>query len=427
MPGAEYQTEVLVIGAGPGGSAAAWALAHAGHEVLLIDRAGFPRDKTCGDGLTPLAVRSLSQMGVLEQVESAGAARLDSVRLTGPFGMSITAPFTEFMEPGMRYALVLPRLTLDDILRRHALAAGAAYMGGVHVERILRDDDMVSRVEADGPHGPLMFRAQHVILAVGANIGLLAREGFVRRRRKMVLAARGYYTNVSLTAKHYDFHFDLELLPGYAWIFPTGDSSANIGAGVYPTFWASRKPARVLLDEFIGRQQARGELAGVQLSGPVKGYPLRVDYPAERVAGHNWLLVGEAAGLVNPVTGEGIDLALESGLMAAETLHESMRRGRSSHLAYQIRLWDRFGPLFNGLHAVRDTLVNPALLDYVLWVMGQHRFLSKTILRIAQGLQMPHDLLHPLALLQFMIPLSPRFIWQELGRQRRPGQEAGRV
>ncbi len=427
MPGTEYQTEVLVIGAGPGGSAAAWALAYAGHEVLLIDRAGFPRDKTCGDGLTPLAVRSLSHMGVLEQVESAGAARLDSVRLTGPFGMSITVPFAEFMEPGMRYALVLPRLTLDDILRRHALAAGATYMGEVRVDRIVRVDDVVTRVEVNDPDGPLTFRARHVVLATGANIGLLAHNGFVRRKRRMVLAARGYYANVSLPAKHYDFHFDLELLPGYAWIFPTGDSSANIGAGVYPTFWASHKPARVLLDEFIGRQQTRGELAGVRLSGPVKGYPLRVDYPAERVAGRNWLMVGEAAGLVNPVTGEGIDLALESGLMAAETLHESMRQGHKAHLAYQTRLWDRFGPLFNGLHAVRDTLINPFLLDYVLWVMGQHRFLSKTILRIAQGLQMPHNLLHPLALLQFVIPLSPRFIWQALGRQRRPGREAGRI
>ncbi|HPV08967.1 MAG TPA: FAD-dependent monooxygenase, partial [Aggregatilineales bacterium] len=138
MDSRSLRPEILVIGAGPGGSAAARALAEAGHEVLLIDSADFPRDKTCGDGLTPMAVRTLRKMGVLAQVKAAGAQRIDYNRITGPFGLSATMAFAEY-QPDYPYALVLPRLILDDVLRRYALVAGAEFRGRVRVEDIRRE------------------------------------------------------------------------------------------------------------------------------------------------------------------------------------------------------------------------------------------------------------------------------------------------
>jgi len=416
MRGMSINTEIVVIGSGPGGAAAAWYLASFGHEVTLIDRSAFPRDKTCGDGLTPMAVQTLHHMGILEGVMASGATRLDQARLTGPLGMQVAVRFEEFVEHQFRYALVLPRLVLDETLHRHALAAGARNVQAA-VKHIERSDDRVTAILADGPEGPLSIEARQVVISVGANLALLQKNGFLTRRPRLVRAARQYYEGVEMEPS-YDFYFDLHLLPGYGWIFPTGGGKANIGAGIYPAFYATRKPARTLVEEFVARRQRQGVLRDARPSAAIKGFPLRVDFAAERTAGKNWVLIGEAAGLVNPVTGEGIDLALESGLLAAQIIRENIAAGRPNHRAYASAIWSRFGPLFNGLNSIRDMLVNPLLLDYVLWLMGQHRFLARMILGIAQGVQGPQNLFHPLVLLQLLLPISPRYLWGELQRGR---------
>lgn len=409
--------EILVVGAGPGGSATAWALAQAGHDVLMVDSARFPRDKTCGDGLTPLAVRTLRDMGALAHVEAAGAHRIDRVRISGPFGLSAMMRFADH-QPGYDYALVLPRLTLDDILRRYAVESGAAYRGQVRVTDVERDGDRVTAVLATTPEGPLTLRPRHVVIAVGANMGLLSRTGFITRKPRFIRAARAYYENVQIPAggEFYDFYFDLELLPGYGWVFPTADGRANIGVGVLPVFWSTRRPARDLLDEFLDRRRADG-LSHIARSGPVKGYPLRIDFPAQRAAGENWVIVGEAAGLVNPVTGEGIDLALESGLMAARCLHDDIAEGRAHHLNYQQELLRRYHSMFDGLRVLRDVLVTPVFTDYALLLMRQHRFLTGTIMKVAQGLAPPASVLHPLFIAEVFLPVTPRLF---AGRRRTP-------
>ncbi len=416
--------EILVIGAGPGGAATAWALAQAGHDVLMVDSARFPRDKTCGDGLTPMAVHSLGEIGALAPVEAAGAQRIDHTRITGPFGLSATMAFADY-HPDYPYALVLPRYTLDDILRQHAVTQGVEYMGRVRVERIRREGDAVASVVASSDSGPLEIRARHVVIAVGANMGLLTREGFITHRPRYIRAARAYFASVPETAPTYDFYFDLELLPGYGWVFPVGEGRVNIGVGVLPVFWSTRRPASSLLGEFVQRRSAEGLLNGGQPAGPVKGYPLRIDFPAQRVAGPNWVIVGEAAGLVNPLTGEGIDLALESGLIAARALHSAIRAGRHDHLAYQHELWDRFGPMFAGLRALRDLMLTPFFTDYALWLMRQYRFLAGTVMEIAQGIAPPAKVFHPLFVLQFFMPISPRLVAGEASKLLRNGRGPG--
>jgi geranylgeranyl reductase family protein len=426
MTASTLQPEILVIGAGPGGSTAAWALAQTGHDVLLIDGAEFPRDKTCGDGLTPMAVRTLRQIGVLPQVEAAGAARIDRVFISGPLGISATMPFADH-QPGASYALVLPRFELDEILRQHAIRGGAKYLGKVRVERIDRQNDHIVAVRGDSPSGVVEIKARQVVIAVGANMGLLKREGFITHKPRFIRAARAYYDNVVTEANRYDFYFDLELLPGYGWVFPTGDGRANIGVGILPVFWSTRKPAAVLLEEFVARRSKDGILNGARRVGSVKGYPLRIDYPAQRTAGANWVIVGEAAGLVNPVTGEGIDLAMESGLIAAQTLHEDIHAGRPNHLAYQRELWERFGPMFSGLRILRDILITPFFTDYALWLMRQHAFLTRTVMSIAQGFWPPQEVFHPLFILQFFMPVSPRLFAEGISQLFKGGRRGSRV
>nr|MBN1228438.1 NAD(P)/FAD-dependent oxidoreductase [Anaerolineae bacterium] len=233
-----------------------------------------------------------------------------------------------------------------------------------------------------------------------------------------------YYTHVQTGNPLYDFYFDVELMPGYGWIFPTGDHTANIGIGILPIFWSPRKSISVLLEAFIQRRIKEGILKpDIRLDGPVKGYPLRICYPHQRVAGKNWVIVGEAAGLVNPVTGEGIDLAMESALIAARTMDEDIRKGRRTHIAYQRELWDRFGSLFTGLRALRDIMVTPIFTDYALWLMNVHPFITRTVMAIAQGFAPPQDVFHPKFVMQFFVPISPRVIAEGYRHIKRSQQQ----
>ena len=408
--------EVLVIGAGPGGAAAAWKLASNGHDILMVDKADFPRDKTCGDGLTPMAVQTLNQMSVLDQVLAADPAKVNRVRIRGPFGTQIDVPFTEFMDSSMDYALVLPRITFDDILRRHALMSGADYSGNIRVEKIVRDGDRVTNVYAIGQNGPLQIRPRHVVIAVGANMGVLERDGFMKYKPHVMRAVRAYYSNVSTDPNCYEFFFDIELIPGYGWIFPGGDGVSNIGAGTAQVFWTPRHTAQALMQGFVQHRAKEGIMREAVQQGPIKGFPLRIDFPAERVAGENWIIIGEAAGLVNPITGEGIDLAMESGLLGARIIHDDITLGRRNHVTYQRELWHRFAAMFNGLRILRDILITPVLMDYVLWQIRHYRFLARTSLSITQGFTYPQMVFHPLFIIQFFLPVSPR-LFLEIGEE----------
>lgn len=415
--------EILVIGAGPGGASTAWALARAGREVLLVDRADFPRDKTCGDGLPPLAVRDLRRMGVLPQIEAAGAACIDEVGLIGPFGQTSTTRLANLSKRDHLYALVLPRYKLDDILRLHAMSAGARYAGGVRIEHLETADGRITHVTGSTPAGRLSLRPRQVVIATGAAMGMLTRDGFIHHRPTLVRAARAYFTHVHTPANRYEFYLDRQLLPGYGWIFPTGSGTANVGVGTMPTWWARHKPPRAELEAFVKRRAREGSMRDARLVGPIKSYPLRIDFPSQRVAGDNWVVVGEAAGLVNPLTGEGIDLAISSGLLAAEVIGRRFTDG-TSLVSYQHELWERFGPMFSGLRLFRDIMVTPIFADTVIWLMSQHRFFASTILNIVLGHSMPQSIFHPLFMLQFLMPISPRFVARETRKLLRARQKS---
>ena len=136
----------------------------------------------------------------------------------------------------------------------------------------------------------------------------------------------------------------------------------------------------------------------------------------ERVAGENWIIIGEATGLVNPITGEGIDLAMESGLLGARIVHDDITSRRWNHATYQRELWQRFAPMFNGLRILRDILIIPILMDYVLWQIRHYRFLARTALSITQGFTYPQMVFHPLFIIQFFMPISPRLLL-EIGEE----------
>ncbi len=310
--------EVLVVGAGPAGSsAAAWA-ALAGHQVLVVDSREFPRDKACGDGLTPRAVAELRLLGLGEWLD--GRIRHHGLRLTG-FGTSVEVPWPGPSFPGISSAV--PRTELDDQVRKAAEDAGAGMLLGA--KAVGATPDSMGRVTAVTLEDGRKISCRWLIVADGARSTLGRTLGRQWHQETVYgVAARGYLASPRAAEEWISSDLELrsvdgQVLPGYGWIFPLGNGEVNIGVGALAT---ARRPADVALRPLInhyadsrrrdwgfGGEPRAVSSALLPMGGAVSG-----------VAGPNWLLVGDAAACVNPLNGEGIDYGLETGRLAAGML-----------------------------------------------------------------------------------------------------------
>lgn len=382
--------DVVIVGAGPGGSAAAYYLAKQGLDVMLLDKSDFPRDKTCGDGLTPRALNILRDMDLLNDLLQLGS-RVNSLEIAAPKGHAVEAPFPkENGKPG--YTLIVPRLVFDDAVRAKALASGAKFESPVRVTEVIPDRNSV--VVTGKRHGQAVtIKARVAIVAVGANIPLLLQMGLLKQTPQMALAARAYFEGVGGLTDQMLLSFDGVPLPGYGWVFPLPNSAANVGAGIFPWGWMGRwipRRTRSAFDTFTQTQTVQSMLAGAHQVGPVKGYPLRMDFATAPTFGERVLLVGEAAGLVNPLTGEGIDYALESGKVAAEYLVKQFEAGDFSrqHLAgYDQALRRRFQRLFVFCSLTRNLFVNPLLIEPMVRAAIRRPDLKMLLINIMFGQQ----------------------------------------
>lgn len=315
--------DVLVVGAGPAGSACAQLLARAGLHVLLADQHDFPRDKVCGDGLIPDAHAALERLGVAEEVR-AHAALVPHVRVVAPRGAHVDVPG--------RLA-VLPRLILDDIVRRAAVAAGAQWWPRARFEAVLRNDaGRVCGATFSTTTGEQAVRARWVVLATGAVPQALIAAGMCERRAPTGMALRGYVRHDAMAHAHttMDIVWHRRLGRGYGWVFPCGKGLFNVGVGLSGSH-AARGPGgratmvdvnlRELFNTFCDLHAPARELSRQGTwSGALKGAPLRCSLEGARLARPGLLVTGEAAGSTYDFTGEGIGKAMETGMLAAETL-----------------------------------------------------------------------------------------------------------
>ncbi|MBP7691336.1 MAG: NAD(P)/FAD-dependent oxidoreductase [Anaerolineales bacterium] len=384
MPATETPA-VVIVGAGPAGSALAYFLASAGLAVRLLDKAEFPRDKTCGDGLSPRALHVLRRIGALEAVLAAGF-RVNRLKVYAPDGAFFDCPIPA--HAGLAdFAMVLPRYQLDDLIRQRAVAAGAVFQQAT-VSEVLRDaaGRGVGVRLTDGTE----VRARAVVLATGAATAVLERAGLAPAAPTLGRAARTYFTAMHGLEDAVEFHFDSVPLPGYGWVFPTSPTTANVGAGYFVRAGgrAPHASPRQTFDEFVENPYVAGLLAGAQPAAPVKGFPLRLDFPTARLAAPGIFMVGEAAGLVNPLTGEGVDYALESAEVAAATLLEVLRASPPPERAvetYTRALRARFQRGFVNIGRVRDLYFQPWVLNRFVRAANRYAALKLQIVNIALG------------------------------------------
>jgi len=360
------ECDVLVVGAGPAGSACAQMLARGGIDVVLVDQHVFPRDKVCGDGLIPDAYAALRRLQVLDEVMLV-AQPVQHVGCIGPSGGRVDVPGT---------MAVLPRRLLDDILCRAAVRAGARLVAPARFEAPLEEGGAVVGARLRIDDAAHEIRARWVVLATGAVPQALIAAGMCERRTPSGIALRGYVRNDAMIGrvKAMDVVWHRRLRPGYGWIFPCRDGVFNIGVGIahsHNTLRDGRLGMRDvnLRDVFQAFTEvyapARELMAGGTLQGELKGAPLRCALEGARYARPGLLVTGEAAGSTYSFTGEGIGKAMETGLHAAEAIL-SFRDDAAVRADYEARLV-ALKPRFDLYEKANRINAHPWLADLVIW------------------------------------------------------------
>ncbi|MEO3815556.1 geranylgeranyl reductase family protein [Plantactinospora sp. B24E8] len=400
MAAVEHDADVIVVGAGPGGSTTAYHLARHGVRVLLLEKTEFPREKVCGDGLTPRAVKQLVKLGIDTSPE-AGWLRNRGLRVIGG-GIRLELDWPD-LASFPNYGLVRTRLDFDDLLAKRAVEAGATLRTGVTVTGPVLDETGRSigvTAEVGPDKAPATFHAPLVVAADGVSGRLPLALGLTKRDdRPMGVAVRRYYRS---PVKHQDDYLESwlelrsrehpdKLLPGYGWIFGMGDGRVNVGLGALnssPSF--GKTNYRRLLTDWLGNTPEDWGLADeANADGPILGAALPMGFNRVPHYTRGVLLVGDSGGMVNPFNGEGIAYAMESGELAAEVAVQALARpvgaereralaGYPTELKLRYGGYYRLGNIFVKLIgnpqvmrlATRHGMPHPTLMRFVLKLMA---------------------------------------------------------
>lgn len=396
-PSQDRTADVIVVGAGPGGSATAYHLAQAGLDVLLLEKTAFPREKVCGDGLTPRAVKQLLAMGI-DPAPEDGWIRNHGLRIVGG-GMRLMMPWPE-LASFPDYGLVRTREDYDEILARQAQKAGARLherttVTGPVLDAAGRIVGVTARTaDDDADRGPeVEFRAPLVVAADGNSTRLSLAMGLRKRDdRPMGVAVRTYYTSPRHDDDWLESWLELwdgdRLLPGYGWIFGVGDGTVNVGLGILNSSTAfGRVDYKDLLVRWLDTTPEEWGFREPNRTQPIRGAALPMGFNRTPHYTRGLLLVGDAGGMVNPFNGEGIAYAMESGSLAAETVVQAHGRpsvaGRELALeGYPLALKQAYGGYYTLGRAFVKLIGNP----HVMKAATRHGLPRPTLMRFTHKL-----------------------------------------
>jgi menaquinone-9 beta-reductase len=324
-----HDADAIVVGGGPAGAAAAARLAARGFRTVLIDRASFPRDKVCGDFVGPTALAELADLGVAQTPAFRSTSKMTDLALHVD-GDQLTVMGIPQVDGLPGYGQVIPRLQLDAWILDAARQAGATVLDGRKVTAVQRASDAIT-VRGQSAAGPWQLRTRLLLGADGSN-SLVARtlHGGVPAHHDRIVAVRAYFDDVDGPAGQGDVCFRSDSFPGYYWLFPAGGGSANLGVGMLvSTYPQSSRNLREMLLRLIAEDASlQYRLRGARMRGKVLGHPLTTYNPRLPLVGDRVMLLGDAAGLINPLNGEGIQYALHSARWAADIAADRLASDR---------------------------------------------------------------------------------------------------
>ena len=407
QPPAGHVHDVLIVGGGPSGSSCAYWLAEAGWDVALVEKKQFPRAKTCGDGLTPRSVRQIADMGI--EGSLAGAHRYGGLRAHA-FGKVLDLPWPA--HPSFPpYGYVITRHDLDALVNDRAAKAGAVVWQGTEAVEPILDaaapappgaalPSCVGAVVKEKATGTTReIRARYVVVADGANSRFGRALGTSRNRSQpMGMALRGYYASPGHDKPFIESHLDIrdgagEVVPGYGWIFPLGDGRVNVGVGLLSTDqrWKGVNTS-TLMEHFVAWAPKEWELSPATALGPATGGKLPMGLAVGPRLGATTLVVGDAAGAINPFNGEGIAYGYETGRLAAASLGEALSGdGFAALQRYEDRLEEAYGLYYRVARAFIRVIARPELMKLCVGTGMHSETLMSWILRIMSNLIRPDE------------------------------------
>ncbi|GMQ78204.1 MAG: NAD(P)/FAD-dependent oxidoreductase [Anaerolineae bacterium] len=329
------EREVVIVGAGPSGSVAAIALAKKGRDVLLLDRQEFPRDKACGDGIPSGAVEILYSLGLEERFREANFYPVDSLLLSSPREYVLEAA----LKPGKRFgasSYVVPRLRFDALIQEYAVDSGVEFINAP-VKGAIVEDNQVKGVVARVNGAEEEIRAKVVIGADGvtSTIARTVRPDIHKDSHRAV-ALRCYIQDIEELPHKVEFYLYRAILPGYAWIFPLGEGQANLGLGMrLDKFRESNRTLEEMVDVFLEMPSIKKRLSRGGDLQDIMVWQLNFGSQDMKRAYNGALLIGDAAGLINPLTGGGIHNGLQSAIMAADVIEKGLTDGDVSYKRFQ--------------------------------------------------------------------------------------------
>lgn len=367
--------DVIVVGAGPSGAATATELAQMGYDVLLLDRSPFPRDKTCGDAVALDVIRLLNRLGMADKVARAEARGefypLERIRIVSPKGYTLSRPFKFGIADAHSY--VAPRLYFDALIQQHAIDSGVQFMVADVKEPIVEGGE-VTGVAARVGDQLRQFRSRIVVGADGVTSAIMRHlrpESAQHHDIHRAVALRAYIEDLEIYPHEVEFYLYEPILPGYAWVFPIGHDRANIGLGMrLDEFRQHKSNLKSMLSEFLHMPALQKRLKHGGVLRDVATWQL--NFGSQRSLQHTFdgaLLVGDAAGFINPLTGGGIYNGLVSARLAAQTIDEALKLGDTSRRVlkvYEDRIHEAMDSSMRWSYFFQRTLKSfPHLTDFL--------------------------------------------------------------
>lgn len=348
------RADVVIVGAGPAGTAAAAHLGQLGvQDVVLVDKHDFPRDKTCGSGISPRGIAALRDLGVWGEIEPH-SVRITGIRIVTPGGHESYQSAGDAVE-----AVVCQRRVLDHLILKRAQGLGTRFIPHFVADGLLEEGGRVVGVREKGGRGApgREVRARVTVIAGGTHCRLVPE----RRPRKLIQAIMGWWDGVPYRRGHVEMLFDPMLAPYYGWLFPESDTRVNIGITYEDP--KSERNARDVFARFLEKHY-RERLASATQIGPWKGHPIAYSYRIEKLTSPGRVVIGESGLLTHPATAEGIYQGMRSGMLAAEALRDVLLGGQEearAFAAYERRVKEAFQLSFLGGGVFRALVKTPAL------------------------------------------------------------------
>ncbi len=376
---------VLIAGAGPAGAAAATMLVRAGVDVLLVDKSSFPRPKICGDGITPGAMAALDELGFDRKRLGEGNPRIEKLVLVSPGGLR--------WEPDLGDAAVVERSRFDAAVLDHAIACGARFEPGWTVQ--VQGEVVSLRRGAETVDVRPRF-----LLAGDGEFSAIRRALTGELRPSEWLALRGYVDGVARPPTGFEFHMTHALRPGYGWVFPSGETPGHANVGVYvPRAAGGGVALRKLYDDFV-------EPLRCTRGAPPQGSPITPWSPSRTVRFGKTLLLGDAAGCADALSGEGIGPAMRSGICAAAAVRAALEKRNDDALdGYAHALAAAFLPARRRSAVILGALQRaPGFVDRAFELAPRDPTLADAIARVVKEGAHPMNLLHPGIVARFLLP-----------------------